>query len=106
MLSITTSTWHNLIMVIEVRVSPPLSEVYNYDSHWYQLGIQDVIELEEIKNEARSDKRSMYQLWLRSKPGATRRQFLSALRAKHVGDNTIEEICEQELIQMVSLRKH
>ena len=79
----------------------------NYDSHWYQLGIQDVIELEEIKNEARSDKRyRMYQLWLCSQLGATRRQFLTALRAKYVGDIAVEEICEQELIQMVSLGKH
>ena len=76
-------------------------------NHWCQLGIEDVVELEEIRNEARSDKRyGIYQLWFGNQHGVTRRQLLTALRAKHIGENTIEEICEQELTHMVILSKH
>ena len=88
--------------VAPVWLSPSLSEVHKHASCWDQLEIQDSIELQEIRNEAGSDKISrMYQLWSRSQ----RRQLLTALRAKHVGENTVEEIYEQELIQMVSLGK-
>ena len=86
-----------------VRLSPSLSEVRKHASQWDQLGIQDVVELQDITNEAGSDEISrMYQLWPRSQ----RRQLLTALRAKHVGENIVEEIYEEELIQMVSLGKH
>ena len=67
------------------------------------MGI-DVVELEEIRNKARCDKRhGIYQLWFGNQPGVTRRQLPTALRAKHVGENTIEE---QELTHMVILSKH
>ena len=92
------ATW-----VAPVWLSPSLSEVRKHASRWNQLGIQDSIEFQEIRNELGSDKISrMYQLWSRSQ----RRLLLTVLRAKHVGENTVEEIYEQELIQMVSLGKH
>ena len=74
---------------------PPLSEVCEYarTSRWYQLGVQlqvDEVELKEIKDEPGSDKRTrMFQLWLRTQINATRRQLLTALRSKHVGEEEV-----------------
>ena len=69
---------------------PPLIEVCEHakTSRWYQLGIQlELVEvdLEEIRNDTSSDKRSrMYQFWLCTHSDATRRQLLTALRSKDV----------------------
>ena len=87
---------------------PPLSEVCEYarTSHWYQLGIQlevDEVELKEIRNETGSDKRNrMYQLWLDTQPNATRRQLLTALRTKDVGEEVVALKYEQMLLDKVS----
>ena len=88
---------------------PPLPEVCEYarTSRWYKLGIQlelDEVELKEIRNDTGSYKRTlMYQLWFRTQPNATRRQLLTALRTKDVGENTVAEDYEQILKRMVSV---
>ena len=88
---------------------PKLSEVCEHarTSKWYKLGIQlevDEVELEEIRNDTGSDKRTlMYQLWLCSQPNATRRQLLTALRTRDVGENTVAHNYEQMLIGKVSV---
>ena len=88
---------------------PPLPEVCEYvrTSRWYKLGIQlevDEVELKEIRNDTGSYKRTlMYQLWLRTQPNATRRQLLTALRTKDVGENTVAENYEKILNRMVSV---
>ena len=88
--------------------SPLLSEVCEYarTSHWYKLGIQlelDEVELGEIRDDTGSDKRSrMYQLWLHTQSNATRRQLLTALRTKDVGENTVADNYEQMLFDKVS----
>ena len=89
---------------------PPLSEVCEHaitsHDHWYKLGIQlevDEVELKEIRNDTGSDKGTlMYQLWLRTQPNATRRQLLTALRTKDVGENTVADNYEQMLFDKVS----
>ena len=87
---------------------PPLSEVCEYarTSSWYKLGIQlevDEVELKEIRDDTGSDKRTlMYQLWLRTQPNATRRQLLTALRTKDVGEEVVASKYEQMLFNMVS----
>ena len=74
---------------------PPLFEVCEYvrTSRWYLLGIKlkvDEVELNEIRDESGPDKRSrMFQLWLRTQPNATRRQLLTALRSKDVGEESV-----------------
>ena len=88
--------------------TPLLSEVCEHarTSHWYKLGIQlevDEVELNEIRNDSGSDKRTrMYQLWLRTQPYATRRQLLTALRTKDVGEEVVASKYEQMLFDMVS----
>ena len=74
---------------------PPLSEVCEHarTSRWYRLGVQlkvDEVELNEIRDEPGSDKRSrMFQSWLCSQTNATRRQLLAALRSKDVGEEAV-----------------
>ena len=90
--------------------TPPLYEVCENarTSHWYNLGIElqlDEVKLEEIRHDAESDKRSrMYQLWLRSQPDATRRQLLTALRTRDVGEIVVARKYEEMLIEIVSLK--
>ena len=100
---------HSSILEQLLDQTPPLSEVCENarTSHWYNLGIQlqlDEVELEEIRSDAGSEKRSrMYQLWLRSKSDATRRQLLTALRTKDVGEIVVARKYEKVLIEKVSL---
>ena len=101
---------HSSLLEQLLDETPPLYEVCENarTSHWYNLGIElqlDEVKLEEIRHDAESDKRSrMYQLWLRSQPDATRRQLLTALRTKDVGEIVVARKYEEMLIEMVSLK--
>ena len=70
------------------------------------LGIQlevDEVELKEIRNDTGSDKRTlMYQLWLQTQPNATRRQLLTALRRKDVGEEVVAPTYEEMLFDKVN----
>ena len=86
--------------------APPVHEVCEHVRviNWYQLGIQlllDGVELEEIRKDGEKRVR-MYQLWLRTQPDATRRQLLTALRSKDVGENAVADKYQQLLSQKVS----
>ena len=86
---------------------PPVHEVCEHVrvTNWYQLGIQlllDGVELEEIRKDAADKRDRMYQLWLRTQPDATRRQLLTALRSKDVGENAVADNYQQWLSKMVS----
>lgn len=73
---------------------PSLAEVCEHvrTTRWFQLGVQlglDEIDLEEIEEDRSSgdEKRtSVYQLWFRTQPKATRGQLLTALKSTAVGE--------------------
>ena len=81
-----------------------LCEHIRIGSKWYQLGIQlklDPKKLEDIHklpDDSTYKTTKMFELWLDTKPDATRRQVVDALKKKVIEENTIAH--EYELVML------
>ena len=79
-----------------------LCEHIRIGSKWYQLGIQlklDPKKLEDIHklpDDSTYKTTKMFELWLDTKPNATRRQVVDVLKKKIIEENTIAH--EYELV--------
>ena len=79
---------------------PAVHELYEHvrvGTNWYKLGVLlklDITKLNDIRSlNEDSDFKSlkMFELWLSSKPNATRREIIVALKKEALGENAIAE---------------
>ena len=81
-----------------------LCEHIRIGSKWYQLGIQlklNAKKLEDIyklPDDSTYKTTKMFELWLDTKPDATRRQVVDTLKKKIIEENTIAH--EYELVML------
>ena len=86
-----------------------LCEHIRIGSKWYQLGIQlklNVKKLEDIHklpDDSIYKTTKMFELWLDTKPDATRRQMIDALRKEVIEEITVAHDYEQTLKSFTSL---
>ena len=100
-------TARNLSFEKLLEEKPALDELCEHiriGSKWYQLGIQlklNVKKLEDIHklpDDSTYKTTKTFELWLDTKPDATRRQVLDALKKKVIEENTIAH--EYELVML------
>ena len=79
---------------------PTVHELYEHvrvGTNWYKLGVLlklDIKKLNDIRSlNEDSDFKSlkMFELWLNSKPNATRREIIVALKKEALGENALAE---------------
>ena len=79
---------------------PTVHELYEHvrvGTNWYKLGVLlklDIKKLNDIRSlNEDSDFKSlkMFELWLNSKPNATRREIIVTLKKEALGENAIAE---------------
>ena len=85
---------------------PTVYELYEHvrvGTNWYKLGVLlklDITKLNDIRllNED-SDFKSlkMFELWLSSKPSATRKEIIETLKKPAIGENTVAEQYKETL---------
>ena len=88
---------------------PILSELLEHVriTKWYELGVQlqlDDRHLDDIEADGKDSthkRRKLFQLWLKSKPEATNKELLVALRSKTIEEATIahnyERFCKTKI---------
>ena len=81
-----------------------LCEHIRIGSKWYQLGIQlklnakKLEDIHKLPDDSTYKTTKMFELWLDTKPDATRRQVVDALKKKVIEENTIAH--EYELVML------
>ena len=79
-----------------------LCEHIRIGSKWYQLGIQlklnakKLEDIHKLPDDSTYKTTKMFELWLDTKPDATRRQVVDALRKEVIEENTVAH--EYELV--------
>ena len=81
-----------------------LCEHIRIGSKWYQLGIQlklnakKLEDIHKLPDDSTYKTTKMFELWLDTKPDATRRQVIDTLKKKIIEENTIAH--EYELVML------
>ena len=95
-----------------VEEKPTLDELCEHiriGSKWYQLGIQlklnakKLEDIHKLPDDSTYKTTKMFELWLDTKPDATRRQVVDALRKEVIEEITVAHEYEQMLIKSSSL---
>ena len=95
-----------------VEEKPTLDELCEHiriGSKWYQLGIQlklnakKLEDIHKLPDDSTYKTTKMFELWLDTKPDATRRQVVDTLRKEVIEENTVAHEYERMLRKSSSL---